>query len=163
VSARPQAPRADRRLRLVPGGGQAADAVGPIALQHAVAFRPRLSNATLALTEDDAPPPSRGPHLRLVADPADAPADPFDVSADAAPLGDGSEPVWLGEFLERAAAVLRERPRTVVQQGRGPNVREHLAGRRLWAVGSDDAAGVDRGVPDRRNVIELHGTTRRRA
>jgi hypothetical protein len=153
VSAAQQTRPAVRRLRLVDGGAQ--EPGGREAVRRALAFRPRPSNAALALTDDDhAPPPVPRPRLRLVGQEGSGAVDPFDVPAEAVPLGDGREPVWLGEFLERAAAVLRERPRTV-EQYRGRVIVDELARIRRLRPVSDSSAPARRG-PERTNVVELH-------
>jgi hypothetical protein len=136
----------ERRLRLVQGEGRPAE---PTSGWNPHRFRPRPSSAALALTDDDYAPPPRGPHLRLIGDDERVTSDPFAVPAEAAPLADAPEPVWLGEFLERAAAVLRERPRQL-RQYRGP----------LRVAGTESVSG------ERCNVIELHqarAARRRRA
>jgi hypothetical protein len=146
VSGRLHAPPAERRLRLLQGEGRRAE---PASGWHPQRFRPRPSSAALALTDEDYAAPARGPRLRLVGDGERVWPDPFDVPAEDAPLGDAPEPVWLGEFLERAAAVLRERPRLV---------HEHRAPLRV--------AGAEPAPVDRCNVIELHrarAARRRRA
>jgi hypothetical protein len=154
-----QAAPVERRLRLIDGGG--GEPAGRTAVRRAFTFRPRPSNAALALTDDDHAAPPR-PRLRLVGDPADAPADPFEVPAERTPLGAGREPVWLEEFLERAADVLRERPRAV-QQFRGAAVRDELARiRHLRPVRASSGEVDERGGLDACPVVELHGRPRRR-
>jgi hypothetical protein len=159
VSAAQRTAPDERRLRLIDGG--VSELASRAALRQAFTFRPPPSNAALALTDDDHLPPPR-PRLHLVGDPADAPADPFDVPAEGAPLGAGREPVWLEEFLERAAAVLRERPRSVQQLRLAP-VRDELARiRHLRPIRSSAAEHAERDGADRCNVVELrrHGHPR---
>jgi hypothetical protein len=161
VSAAQQTPPVERRLRLIDGGGaEATDRT----VRHAFAFRPRPSNAALALTDDDpAPPAALRPRLRLVGDPADRQSDPFEVPADGAPLGVSRDPVWLEEFLERAAAVLRERPRTL-RHAEARAVPDELARiRHLRPVRSSTGEADERGVHDRCDVVRLHGRPRPRA
>jgi hypothetical protein len=160
VSADQQARPAARRLRVVDGGRQ--EPASREAVQRALAFRPRPSNAALALTDEDhVPPPASWPRLQLVDGEQGTAVDPFDVPPDAAPLGDGREPVWLGEFLERAAAVLRERPR-MVEQYRGRVVVDELARIRRSRPVADSCAPLHRG-PERTNVVDLHAHGQRRA
>jgi len=163
VSAVQHVSRGHRRLRLIDGGG--SEPGSRAAVRAARAFRARPSNAALALTDDDhhALPPAPRARLRLVGDQSDPPVDPFDVPAEATPLGAGRhEPVWLGEFLERAAAVLRERPRAVAQFRPGGTQDELARIRHLRPVRPSGGESGEGGASERCTVFELHRHDRRR-